>query len=97
VNARTKGVRFEREIAEAFEQAGWTVRGLEAGGDHFAVNRDGVLLHVECKRQERMKLPEWLRQQERDCPPGVRRALVFKQSRTPAYAVVPLEEYLNGS
>jgi hypothetical protein len=96
-NSRAKGVAFEREVAQAFESAGWTVRGLEAGGDHFAVRHDGRVLAVECKRAERLKLPEWLRQSERDAPRGVDRVLVFRQSRQQAYAVVPLAQYLGVS
>ncbi len=93
MSARAKGVAFEREVAKQFEAAGFTVRGLEAGGDLWAI-RDGVLEHIECKRAERMKLPEWLRQLRRDAA-GERCVLVFKQSRQPAYAVVPLDQYLS--
>lgn len=99
VNSRAKGVAFEREVAKAFEAAGFTVRGLESGGDHLCVNVGGSTypepLHVECKRAERLKLPEWLKQSERDAE-GMRRVLVFKQSRQPAYAVVPFDQYLAG-
>lgn len=70
------------------------VRGLESGGDHFVVAAGGVTTHVECKRQERLQLPIWLRQQDRDCPKGMRRVLVFRQSREQAYAVVPFAQYL---
>lgn len=94
MNSRAKGTTFEREVAAAFEASGFEVRGLESGGDHFAVARDGQVLHIEAKRQERLRLPEWLEQQERDCPPGVRRALVFRQNRKRAYVVLPLDEWL---
>jgi hypothetical protein len=92
VNTRKKGVLFEREVAAAFEAAGFEVRGLESGGDHLVVQRDGYLLHLEAKRREHLKVDTWLRQQEADCPAGVRRALVFRLSRRPAYAIVPLEQ-----
>lgn len=94
MNNRVKGRSFEREVARTFEQAGFQVRGLESGGDHFAVSANGDTLHLECKRAERMKLPEWLRQQERDCPKRMRRGLVFKQSRQPAYVVEPLAQFV---
>ncbi len=81
MSTHSKGVAFEREVARAFEDAGFEVRGLEAGGDHFIVGRDGMAMHGESKRHERMRLPEWLKQQERDCPAGMRRFLVFRQSR----------------
>lgn len=94
LNTRAKGVAFEREVADAFVAAGFAVRGLEAGGDHLVISRAGVVMHGEAKRQERLQLPIWLRQQERDCPEGVRRFLVFRQSRRPAYVVEPLEQFL---
>src|SRR5215469_15516021 len=55
--SRAKGLRGEREVADAFERAGWTVRGYESGGDWLAVGHLGeiapshaaILLHVECK------------------------------------------------
>ncbi len=93
-NTRAKGTAFEREVAQTFEQAGFQVRGLESGGDHFAVALDGTTIHLECKRQERLKLSEWLRQQDGDCPAGMRRGLVFRQSRQPAYVVEPLSQFV---
>jgi hypothetical protein len=92
VNTRKKGVLFEREVATAWEEAGFEVRGLESGGDHLVVARDGDVLHLEAKRREHLKLDTWLRQQEADCPRPLRRALVFRLSRRPAYAVEPFEQ-----
>lgn len=94
MNTRAKGVAFERQVAARFEEAGFEVRGLEAGGDHFVVSRNGEVWHGESKRQERMQLPTWLRQQARDCPAGMRRFLVFRQSRQPAYVVEPFEQFV---
>lgn len=94
MNTRGKGTAFEREVAAAFEAAGFQVRGLEAGGDHFVVSVNGHTIHGESKRQERLQLPIWLRQQERDCPKGMRRFLAFRQSRTQAYAVEPLSQFI---
>jgi hypothetical protein len=94
VNTRKKGTQFEREVAAAFEAAAFQVRGLEAGGDHLVICRHGSVLHLECKRREHLKLDTWLRQQEADCPPGLRRALVFRLSRRPPYVVEPLEQFI---
>lgn len=93
VNSRAKGLAFERDVARLFELHGFEVRGLESGGDWIAV-QNGRVLQVECKRAERLKLDEWLRQSARDAMLGVDRVLVFKKSRQPAYAVVPLDQYL---
>lgn len=103
---RRKGVTFEREIARAFEAAGFHVRGLEAGGDHLCISgrRNAVCgngemipetLHIECKRQERLKLPEWIRQAETDAG-ALPWLLVFRQNRGVAYVVQPLSQYLGG-
>lgn len=94
MNTRSKGVTFEAEVAAAFRDAGFEVRGLESGGDHLVVTRAGTVMHGEAKRHERVRIPEWLRQQERDCPKGLRRFLVFRQSRRPAYVVEPFEQFL---
>lgn len=92
--SRAKGTTFEREVAATFEAAGFAVRGLEAGGDHFVISRDGTVLHVEAKRHERLRVPEWLEQLERDAPAGARRALVFRQSRRRAYVVEPFTQFV---
>ena len=87
-SSRRKGVRGEREFADLWRAAGWTVRGLEAGGDLW-LERGGVTLHAETKRQERAKVPEWIRQVERDVPAGVPWVLGFRATRQPWQAIVP--------
>lgn len=103
MRTRAKGVRFEAEVAREFERAGFHVRGLEAGGDHLCVSAlEGTaalsprVLHVECKRQERLKLPEWIRQAERDAA-GLAWLVVFRQNRGVPYVVQPLAQYLGAS
>lgn len=109
--SRRKGVLGEREVAQAFEQAGWTVRGLEGQGDQLCVRlvklpeymkptaaelASGALrtLHVEVKRQERLRIPEWLEQARTEAPPGVPPVLVFRQSRGQWIACLPLDDLL---
>lgn len=91
----------EREVAQKFEQARWHVRGLEGGGDHFAAkagdeidDAGALLLHVEVKRQERLRIPEWLEQARTEAPPGVPPVLVFRQSRGQWVACLPLDDLL---
>jgi len=101
MRTRDKGVKFEREVAEAFESAGFHVRGLEAGGDHLVVRREEApeytepppVLHVECKRHERIRLPEWIEQAKADAG-GLPWVLVFRKSREEAYVLQPLSQYL---
>lgn len=89
-----KGTAFEREVAKAFESEGWHVRGLESGGDQLCIGKDGRVIQVECKRHERVRLPEWMLQLERDKPDDIPGVLVFRQSHRPAYGVVRLDHLL---
>lgn len=99
--SRRKGVAGEREVAVRFEQAGWTVRGLEGLGDHLAYSpwppsqpSSRTVLHLESKRQERLRLPEWLEQARAEAPPGVPPVVVFRQSRGQWIAALPLDDLL---
>lgn len=99
--SRAKGLRGEREVAQKFERARWHVRGLEGGGDHFVAkagdeidDAGALLLHVEVKRQERLRIPEWLEQARTEAPPGVPPVLVFRQSRARWIACLPLDDLL---
>lgn len=94
MNARQKGRTFERHVARTLEEAGFQVRGLESGGDHLVVDSEGRVMHGEAKAQERLQLWQWLVQQERDCPTGVRRFLVFKRRRSVVYVVEPFEQFV---
>ena len=79
--ASAKGVRFERKIRRLFEEGGFTVRGLEAEGDHVAFSRDGLVLSSECKDQRRLKIPEWWAQASADSVPGSVTTLSFNLYR----------------
>jgi len=87
--SRRKGVTGEREAANLFERAGWTLRGYESGGDWLAVRADeydhnddailvlGKTLHVEVKRAERL-IP----------------CVVWRQNQGDWYITMRLEDYL---
>ena len=94
MNTRAKGTSFEREVARVFEKAGWAVRGLESGGDHLIVSRDGVVLSSEAKRQERLRLPEWWAQTAANAPAGTWPVLTFRQSRGEMLSVLLTEDLL---
>lgn len=80
-NYRAKGVAYEREVAALFERYGFAVRGLEQEGDHLIVCRDGIVLASECKRRERLAIPEWWAQTVSDAPKGTVPVLTFRPSR----------------
>jgi hypothetical protein len=108
--ARRKGVAGEREVAQRFEAAGWTVRGLEGSGDWLAFQpaRSQEIghgpaellwfpertLHVETKRQERLRLPEWIEQARTEAPPGVPWLLAHRQSHGEWIATMALDDLL---
>lgn len=110
--ARRKGLVGERDVADRFRAAGWTVRGLEGSGDWLALRpaeygehedagtyeiRPASTLHVECKRQERLRLPEWLEQAANEAPPGVAPLVVFRQNRGEWYVCLRLADYLEAA
>ena len=87
---RDKGVRGEREVLEILTRAGFTVRGLEATGDHLAFGR-GLVLHVESKRQETARPWAWWEQAEPETPEGAMTVVAFRRSRSRWLALVDLE------
>lgn len=91
-SSRRKGIVGEREVARVYEAAGFEVRGLEGSGDHLVACRDGLVVHSEVKRQERVRMPEWLAQAEAEAPPGAVPVVAFRQNRGRWYAALPLDQ-----
>jgi hypothetical protein len=101
VNKRAKGLAAEREVAEIWKAHGLEVRNLEGSGDHLIVASDHrrvtgappkALIHSEVKRQERMKLWEWLAQAEKEAPANAIPVVSFRRTRGRWYACLPLED-----
>lgn len=92
-SSRRKGVKGEAEVAAIWRAAGFEVRGLEGLGDHVVVCGNGVLIHSEVKRQERLQLPAWLRQAKAEAPPGAVAVVAFRQSRGEWYACLNLHAF----
>ena len=94
---RRKGVKGESEVRQRFVDHGFDVRGLEGLGDHIATRgKPGELLalHLEVKRQERLRVPEWLRQCVDETPEGMVPLLVYRRSGESWTAVLPLDALL---
>lgn len=93
VNSRAKGSRGELEVAAIFRAAGFDCDrvpnsgALRIKGDLYG----SVPAHVEVKRGERVRLPEWWAQTVDEAPDGMLPLLALRQSRRPWLAVVPLE------
>ena len=94
VTPRAKGVRFEREVADAFRAAGFSVRGLEGEGDHLCLRRDGLTLHSECKRQEKVRLREWWAQTTAEAAPGTTPCLTLRWNRGEMLTVLRTADFL---
>jgi hypothetical protein len=100
-------LRGEHEVAAIWEAHGFTVRGLEGGGDHLCIvanpprydPHDGteivpassLTIHSEVKRQERLQLWQWIAQAAEEAPPGAVPVVAFRRNRSPWYAAVRLE------
>lgn len=91
--SRDKGARGESEVAALFRVAGFKAdRTPNSGGLHIKGDLVGdVPLHVEVKRAERLKIPEWLEQARTEAPAGVTPLLAFRRNREGWYGVIPLE------
>jgi hypothetical protein len=91
-SSRRKGVKGEREVAAIWQAAGFEVRGLEGLGDHVVICGNGVTIHSESKRHERLQLPTWLRQAVSEAPRGTVPVVSFRQSRQEWYAALRLSD-----
>jgi hypothetical protein len=85
---RDKGRKAEAEVRRIYESHGFTVRGLEATGDHL-VTGHGLIIHSEVKRQETLRLPLWCRQAYGECPTGAIPVVAFRKSREAWSAAAP--------
>lgn len=80
-------------MRELLERHGFTVRGLEAAGDHLAIGH-GIVLHVEAKRQEVARPWLWSEQARAEAPAGATWLVACRRSRSRWLGLVDLEELL---
>lgn len=91
-SSRRKGITGEREVARIWQAAGFEVRGLEGEGDHLVVCGNGLTFHSETKRQERVRVTEWVAQAKAEAPQGTVPVVAFRQNKGEWYAVLPLSD-----
>jgi len=90
---RDKGVRGEAEVAALYRRYGFEWRGLEAEGDGLA-SGFGTTHHVEVKRQEIARPWAWQAQAILEAPADTLPVVPFRRSRSPWWAMSPLDELL---
>lgn len=98
-SSQRKGRDGEREIAGILQNAGYSdarVGVAVSYGCEPDVVCDSLPLHLEVKRTERLLLPQWIAQAERDAERFGDGAacVVFRQSRQPWRCVLRLDELL---
>lgn len=91
---RDKGLRGELDVRHIFEAAGFTVRGLEGKGDNLIVCGETIVLHLEVKRQEIIKIDLWSKQAESEAPQGALPLVIYRRSRQPWRASLRLTDLL---
>lgn len=93
---RRKGQRGEAEVARIYREAGYTVRGLEGGGDHNIVREpgSGVRFHSEVKRQEVARPWLWREQARAEAPPGTIPLVHFRRSASPWVVMLDLADFI---
>lgn len=87
-------MRGQQEVQRAIKAAGLTIRRLTHTGDALVDAARGERLHVETKRQERIRMPDWLAQAEAEAPRGSVPVVAFRQSHGVWYACLPLDDLL---
>jgi hypothetical protein len=91
---RDKGLRGELEVRHEFERAGFPVRGLDGQGDNLVVCAEDLLLHLETKRQETLRLPLWARQAAAEAPEAAIPIVLWRRSREDWRADLSLQDLL---
>lgn len=91
---RSKGAVGEREVASIFREHGlhaerWR-NGLTVKGDIRGIEG----FHLEVKRQERLKLHQWLRQAREEAAEGDVPTVIFRQNRETWTVALPLEAFI---
>lgn len=93
---REKGKRGERELASKFREYGYGCRRGQqfcgANGDADVVGLPGI--HVECKRVERLNVPEAMGQAVRDAREGEFPAVFHRRDRSEWLVTMRLEDWM---
>lgn len=99
INAKQKGARFERELADLFRKMGYADARRTAqycgntGDASDVVGLPGI--HVEAKHQETMRLYDWMAQAKRDSEnTGNLPAVFYKKSRADILVTMTMDDWM---
>lgn len=99
INAKQKGARFERELADLFRKMEYADARRTAqycgntGDASDVVGLPGI--HVEAKHQETMRLYDWMAQAKRDSDGNSELPAVFhKKNRADILVTMTLEDWM---
>ena len=96
VNSRSKGARYERELASAFRAEGYEQarRGQQycgANGDADVIGLPGI--HVEAKHVERLQLRGAMAQAKRDARPGEIPVVFHRKNNCETLVTMRMEDW----
>lgn len=100
VNSKRKGNAGELELLHLLEAHGLTARRNDqrytGGVDNpdLSCTVDGMPIHIECKRTEKLSLYEAMNQAERDANGHALPVVVHRRSRKPWLVVIKLDDLL---
>lgn len=99
INSKSKGARFEREIAAKYRAAGFGDAHRTAqycGKTGQAADVEGVPgVHIECKHQERINIYDWMDQARRDASgTGNIPAVHFRKNHYEILVCLRLEDFI---
>lgn len=95
--SREKGARAELEVSHILQEYGFDGKRTaqhsgKNGGAADVVGLPGF--HLEVKRCERLELPAWIAQAERDAAPDEIPCVVFRRSKEQWRVEIPLKSLL---
>ena len=111
-SARAKGASFERDVAKLIgKRYGISLTRTPMSGG-FAKNKDknegfkgdivpvdksvSLKVHVECKSQKTIKIKDWTKQAQEDCPKGKVPCVFFREFGTPRiFVTMPIEGFFS--
>jgi Holliday junction resolvase len=95
--SQRKGRTAERELSEVLRGYGYEARPgrpVSFGAEPDVIALPG--LHIECKRCERLQLPAWFEQSERDAQRmgDGSPVVIFRRNRKPWMIALKLEDFM---